>query len=77
MINTLAILPSDNLKFIIGAVIIAVALVIAAVFGSFLKIWLQARFSGAPVKFTSLIGMWLRKIPNKLIVDAKITAHRA
>jgi len=77
MINTLAILPSDNLKFIIGAVIIAVALVIAAVFGSFLKIWLQARFSGAPVTFPSLIGMWLRKIPNKLIVDAKITAHRA
>ena len=37
MINTLAILPSDNLKFIIGAVIIAVALVIAAVFGSFFK----------------------------------------
>ena len=77
MINTLAFLPGDNIKFIVSAIIIVVVVIIAAVFGAFFKIWLQARFSNAPVSFPSLIGMWLRKIPSRLIVDARITAVKA
>ena len=77
MTNTLAFLPGDNIKFIVSAIIIVVVVIIAAVFGAFFKIWLQARFSNAPVSFPSLIGMWLRKIPSRLIVDARITAVKA
>jgi uncharacterized protein YqfA (UPF0365 family) len=77
MINTLGFLPGDNIKFIVSAIIIVVVVIIAAVFGAFFKIWLQAKFSNAPVTFASLIGMWLRKIPSRLIVDARITAVKA
>ena len=77
MINTLGFLPGDNIKFIVSAIIIVVVVIIAAVFGAFFKIWLQAKFSNAPVTFRSLIGMWLRKIPSRLIVDARITAVKA
>ena len=59
MINTLGFLPGDNIKFIVSAIIIVVVVIIAAVFGAFFKIWLQAKFSNAPVTFASLIGICL------------------
>lgn len=41
------------------------------------KLWLQARLSGAPVSFGELIGMTLRKVDARTIVQSRITAIQA
>lgn len=68
-----------------GKVILLVVLIIAGLVGlvcilliaSFFKLWLQAWLSKADVKFSELIGMWLRKVNYRSIVLSKITAVQA
>ena len=59
------------------AVLFILALVIFAVVMAFGRLWLKARFSGAPVTFNSLIGMMLRKVNASLIVDSRISVVQA
>ena len=59
---------------VVGAII---GLVIFLLFVKFFRLWLQARLSRADVKFSELIGMWLRKVDTKTIVLSKITAVQA
>ncbi len=66
--------------FIIGAlgiIGVIVALVVFVIIVSFLSIWIQARFSGAPVSFLTLFSMKLRRVPIGLIVQSRITAVKA
>jgi len=58
-------------------VLVFVVLVFSLLFLMFFKLWLRARLSKADVKFSELIGMWLRKVPRVLIVDYKIKAVQA
>jgi uncharacterized protein YqfA (UPF0365 family) len=62
-----------------GIFILAIILLIfAVVFMSFAKLWIQAKTSGASVSiFGDLLGMFLRKVPRQLIVNARITAVKA
>jgi uncharacterized protein YqfA (UPF0365 family) len=68
-----------------GNVIVAALLVIGAIVGlvvfllfvKFFRLWLQAKLSRADVKFSELIGMWLRRVDTKTIVLSKITAIQA
>jgi len=46
-------------------------------FLKFFRLWLQAKLSRADVKFSELIGMWLRKVDTRIIVISKITAVQA
>ncbi len=65
--------------------IAVIFLIIAVVFGmvmaffifSFFSLWLQAFFSKADVSFFSLIGMKLRKVPAREVVEAKIMGVKA
>lgn len=67
----------DRLEiFLIGGAII-VGLVIFLVFGRFLSLWLRARIANAPVSMVNLLAMYLRGVPNALIVDTRITAAKA
>ncbi|MDZ4743363.1 MAG: flotillin-like protein FloA [Verrucomicrobiota bacterium] len=60
---------------ILAGVIVIVVLLIGIVFiGSFFGLWIRAKTSGAPVSFSELIALWLRRIPQSLIVDNRITA---
>jgi uncharacterized protein YqfA (UPF0365 family) len=52
-------------------------LVLFLLFLKFFRLWLQAKLSRADVKFSELIGMWLRKVDTKTIVVSKITAIQA
>jgi uncharacterized protein YqfA (UPF0365 family) len=63
----------------VGAVAIALiaAFVLALVFFSYGKLWLQAFVSNAHVGMLSLIGMSLRQVHARTIVDAKIMAMQA
>ena len=62
--------------FFIGALII-VALVLFLLVAKFFNLWLRARIANAPVGFPTLLAMWLRGVPNALIVDTRITAAKA
>ncbi len=42
-----------------------------------LRLWLAARFSGVSVGIFSLVGMRIRRVPPKLIVQAQISATKA
>jgi len=61
----------------LGVVAGIVVLVLFLLFLKFFRLWLQAKLSRADVKFSELIGMWLRKVDTRTIVISKITAIQA
>lgn len=75
------ILVAGNPVRVVGmAVMVILILAVFVFFMLFLKffrLWLQAKLSRADVKFSELIGMWLRKVDIKTIVISKITAVQA
>ncbi|MHC4150213.1 MAG: flotillin-like protein FloA [Planctomycetota bacterium] len=75
------ILAVDNPTRVIGTgVLVVITLVVLVLFLlvlKFFRLWLQAKLSRADVKFSELIGMWLRKVDIKTIVLSKITAIQA
>jgi uncharacterized protein YqfA (UPF0365 family) len=67
-----------GLLWLIGiAIVLIAALVIALVLFSYGKLWLQALMSNAYVSLFSLIGMSLRQVHARTIVEAKIKAMQA
>jgi uncharacterized protein YqfA (UPF0365 family) len=59
------------------AVGIIVILIVFFVVLSFINIWIQARMTGAPVSFLTLLSMRLRRVPIGLVVQSRITAVKA
>ncbi len=55
----------------------AVAVVFLSLIGRFISLWFQAFVSGTPISLFNIVGMSLRKIPPKLIVNARINAFKA
>jgi uncharacterized protein YqfA (UPF0365 family) len=58
-------------------VVALIALIIMAFLGRFIALWFQAFVSGTPISLINIIGMSLRKIPPRVIVNAHINAHKA
>lgn len=54
-----------------------VAVVVIGLLGRFIGLWFQAFVSGTPIPLFNIIGMSLRKIPPRIIVNAHINAHKA
>jgi uncharacterized protein YqfA (UPF0365 family) len=82
MLNlTKMILAQKNPVEVIGIALLVIVLLVAFVFLllflKFFRLWLQAKLSRADVKFSELIGMWLRKVDIRTIVLSKITAIQA
>ena len=46
-------------------------------FIKFGSLWLQARASGCPVGVFEFVGMFLRKLNSRLIIDVLVMAHKA
>lgn len=65
------------IKWVGIAVGVILAIMLVAIVGKYIKIWIQALFSGARVSFFDLIGMGLRKVEPRLIVSARISAVQA
>ena len=61
----------------LGLVAAVVCLIIFFVVISFINIWIQARMTGAPVSFLTLLSMRLRRVPIGLVVQSRITAVKA
>ena len=63
---------------LIGGVVVAIlALIVFVIVASFINTWIQARMTGAPVTFLTLLSMKLRRVPISLIVQSRITAVKA
>jgi len=75
------ILAASDPAAVIGVtllvILIIAAMVLFLLFLKFFRLWLQAKLSRADVKFSELIGMWLRRVDTRTIVLSKITAIQA
>jgi uncharacterized protein YqfA (UPF0365 family) len=68
----------NGIFIFLGVVLFVIILILGIIFLNFLGLWIQAKTSGAAVTiFGDLLGMWLRKVPRRLIVNARITAVKA
>jgi len=79
MLNSVLALTEGG-KIAVAVVLIVVgivAFVFVLLFLKFFRLWLQAWLSDANVKFSELIGMWLRRVDIRTIVLSKITAIQA
>ncbi|MCH7557704.1 MAG: flotillin-like protein FloA [Planctomycetes bacterium] len=78
--NTILAQAAEPVKIV--GIALLVLLIIAVfvclmLFLKFFRLWLQAKLSRADVKFSELIGMWLRRVDTTTIVISKITAIQA
>src|SRR3954468_12880083 len=63
---------------VIGLIVIAViGLIVLFIIFNFFGLWFQALMSKADVSLVSLLGMRFRKVPAKVIVEAKIMGIKA
>lgn len=58
-------------------VLAIIAIVVLSILGRFISLWFQAFVSGTPIPLFNLLGMSLRKIPPRVIVNARINLFKA
>lgn len=63
--------------YLIIFILAAIAILLFSIVAKYVSLWFQAFVSGTPISLFNIIGMSLRKIPPKLIVNARITAYKA
>lgn len=74
----LEISANYGLEFYFLILVLAVVVVLVlSILGKFMSLWFQAFVSGTPIPLFNIVGMSLRKIPPKIIVNARITAYKA
>lgn len=66
-----------NIMPIFMVVAALVVIVIIGLLGRYIGLWFQAFVSGTPISLFNIVGMSLRKIPPRIIVNAHINAHKA
>ncbi len=70
--------PDLGTAFYILLIILAgVVVVLLSILGKFISLWFQAFVSGTPIPLFNIIGMSLRKIPPRIIVNARINLYKA
>ena len=52
-------------------------LILLGIMGKFISLWFQAFVSGTPIPLFTIIGMSLRKIPPRVIVNVRINLYKA
>ncbi len=58
-------------------VLAVIAFILVIILGRFISLWFQALVSGTPISLFNIVGMSLRKIPPRIIVNAHINAYKA
>jgi len=66
-----------GLTVLLGAVLVLVALVFLVILLKFGLLWIQCLSTGVPVGLFQLVGMALRKVNARVIVDAMVMAWKA
>lgn len=78
MLNYPLLAVDISLEFSFIFIFFAIAfLILLSVMGKFISMWFQAFVSGTPIPLFNIIGMSLRKIPPRVIVNARINAYKA
>ena len=54
-----------------------VLLIFIAFFFKFFSLWFRALLSGAHISMARLVGMWIRRVKLKVIVDSRIMLTKA
>lgn len=67
----------QGIIFVVIVFFAIISLILFVILVAFLNIWIQARMSGVPVTFATLLGMKLRRVPIGLIIHNRITAVKA
>ncbi|NGX53827.1 MAG: hypothetical protein K1000chlam4_00547 [Chlamydiae bacterium] len=76
--NLSHLLTQLGLEFYVLIIFLAiVVIIILAIVGKFISLWFQAFVSGTPIALFNIIGMSLRKIPPRVIVNARINSYKA
>ena len=76
--NFLVPLADISLEIYIGYIFVAIILIVlVSILGKFLGLWFQALVSGTRVSLANIIGMSMRKIPPRIIVNARINLFKA
>lgn len=65
------------IMIVIGLIAVLLAVAVLALFWNYLRLWFQAFVSNVPLNPLSLVGMSLRQVNPKTIVEATITAMQA
>lgn len=73
--NLIAAFPSEY--YFLAVIVAVIAIIFLSIIGKFISLWFQAFVSGTPISLFNLIGMSLRKIPPRVIVNARINAYKA
>ncbi len=79
-LTNMVVAISESGKVAVTVFLVVVAITVFIFFLlllKFFRLWLQAKLCRADVKFSELIGMWLRKVDTRTIVLSKITAIQA
>jgi len=67
-----------SFEWYFGFIVLAIILIVlASILFKFVGLWFQAFVSGTPIPLFNIIGMSLRKIPPRSIVNARINAYKA
>lgn len=63
--------------YLLFFVLAVLAVIIVSVIAKFLGLWFQAFVSGTPISLFNIVGMSMRKIPPRVIVNARINTFKA
>lgn len=66
-----------HISIIIAGTLLTFGLLFFGIIFRFLDLWFQAFVSGTPIALLTIVGMSLRKIPPRTIVNAHINAFKA
>jgi uncharacterized protein YqfA (UPF0365 family) len=58
-------------------IIAIISIIIVSILAKFIGLWFQAYVSGTPIPLFNIIGMSMRKIPPRVIVNARINSYKA
>ena len=76
--NTTTLAADFGLQFSFLFIVLGIiVLILLLILGKFISLWFQAFVSGTPIPLFNIIGMSLRKIPPRVIVNARITLFKA
>lgn len=64
-------------SYILFAILAMVFIALISIVAKYIGLWFQAYVSGTPISLFNIIGMGLRKIPPRTIVNARIVSYKA
>ncbi len=70
-------METSGIMFFAVFALVAAALIVLLILGRYISLWFQAFVSGTPIPLFNIVGMSMRKIPARVIVNAYINIHKA